>query len=87
MYKVRIGRGWQYFADEESAKEKGEPQRVEIYRHHTAVARGYVGVNGEHIEWYKGKFGTGYVMHYSSKYSKRGNGHHLIEYMIEATKE
>lgn len=57
---------------------------VEMVAHHTAIAKGYEPVKSERTECYSGKFGTGYIKHYPSKYSNvRSVWSHRIEYFIE----
>ena len=61
---------------------------VEMKSHHTAIARGYVGVNSEWNEYYNGRFGEGYIIHHPTLrcgqgYMFRGNSYHIIEYIVE----
>lgn len=61
---------------------------VEMKSHHTAIARKYVGVNDEWNEYYRGRFGEGYIIHhptlrYGQGYMFRGNSYHVIEYIVE----
>lgn len=53
---------------------------------HEANGTGYVKKGKEYIESYNGKFGTGYIIHYSTnaKKYKSTNNLHPISYVIES---
>lgn len=85
----------EYYKNESEAKEAVEspatqatfadPCCVEVTYHHTARALGYVGVHGEYVTYYKGRYGEGFVKHLpSGKSSRYSRYYHDIEYYIES---
>lgn len=58
---------------------------VNMEYHHTAIARGYCRFNDYHEEYYDGRFGRGYIIHYPTLRATqfRGNNWHMIEYVLE----
>lgn len=62
--------------------------KVEMKYHHDAIAKGYCGVKNQHEDYYDGRFGVGYIVHYptldkSRIHAFRGNSWHIIEYYVE----
>ena len=65
-----------------SAKIVGR-KRVTLTYHHRAMRRGYIGVERSYTESYKGRFGSGFILHRPTK-ECRSNQYHVIEYYIES---
>lgn len=61
---------------------RGSPDH---YLSHTAVAIGYLARDSGYIESYKGKYGTGYIIHVPTNETavKGSKRYHMIEYWID----
>ena len=54
-----------------------------LHVHKSALAKGYVGVNdGGKIFPYEGRYGSGYVVHLPTKFSKCSNRFHRVAYYV-----
>lgn len=54
-----------------------------LHVHKAALAKGYIGVNeGDRIYPYEGIYGSGYVIHLPTKFSKCSNRYHRVIYYV-----
>lgn len=96
-YTFGMSVGYKYFENIEKALAfigikavKSEAEligEVDIEYHHSALARGYVGVNNGYQSDYEGRYGMGFIKHIPTRQSNCNNNYHMIEYYIEQNKK
>lgn len=60
-----------------------QSKRVNMKYHHRALQRGYQKKGEPFDEFYRGKFGTGFIKHIPNNECSVSNNFHFIDYYIE----